>query len=137
MPMSGNPDIRINNKPKEKLPRRLSKKSQFYKGFKQYYKKNWTFGRKTFIRRVQYRQMLWEKAPPLFLGFIIVFSFAIIVMELINLSIDSNPLLIMLFLILFCLGSILEIWYVGRRKKNFRIGRKIRRKKLERDQKIS
>jgi hypothetical protein len=43
----------------------------------------------------------------------------------------------MLFLILFCLGFILEIWYVGRRKKTKRIGRKIRRKKLEADQKVS
>ncbi|MFX0171947.1 MAG: hypothetical protein ACFE9L_08505 [Candidatus Hodarchaeota archaeon] len=119
------------------MPRKLSKRHQFQKGFEQYLKKNWTFGRKAFIHRVQYRQMVWENAPSLFLAFIIVLSFSVIVINLINFNLDSNPLLIMLFLILICLGFILEIWYVGGRKKTERIGRKIRRKILEKDQDIS
>jgi hypothetical protein len=135
--MSRNSSIKISNKKKQKLPRRLTIKQQFRSGIRRYFRKNWTYGRKAFIHRVQYRKMVREKAPPLFLGLIIVLSISVIIIDLVDLNLDSNPLLIMILLILFCLAFVLEIWYVGGDKKRKRVGSKIRRKKIEREQESS
>ncbi|MFX0182305.1 MAG: hypothetical protein ACFE95_04400 [Candidatus Hodarchaeota archaeon] len=131
--MSNNSSIEISKKKKQKLPRRLTIKQQFRKGIRRYFSKNYTYSRKAFIHRVQYRKMVWEKAPPLFLSLVIVLSLSIIIIDLIDLNLDSNPLLIMILLFLFCLAFVLEIWYVGGEKKRKKVGNKIRRKKRERE----
>ncbi len=106
-----------------------SKKQRFKRGFRHYANKNLDFGRKAFIHRIQYRKMVWEKAPPLFIAFLIALTAIVFVIDFIGLY--TNPLLFTILLILFSLAFILEIWYVGKEKKQSSIGRKIRRKKRE------
>lgn len=106
-----------------------SKKQRFKRGFRRYANKNLDFGRKALIHRVQYRKMVWEKAPPLFIAFLIILTVIFLVIDFIGLY--TNPLLFTILLILLSLAFILEIWYVGKEKKQSSIGRKIRRKKRE------
>jgi hypothetical protein len=131
MASQSNSGYKIRNNMNNDLPEKKSKKQQFKRGFRRYANKNLYFGRKAFIRRVQYRKMVWEKAPPLFIAFLIVLTILVIIIDIIDSSIELHPLIFVILIVLFCLASILEIWYVGTEKKQSRIGRKIRRKKRE------
>ncbi|MHA2306759.1 MAG: hypothetical protein ACXACU_15365 [Candidatus Hodarchaeales archaeon] len=116
----------------KKFPRRLSIKRQFYRGLSRYRKKKLDYGRKAFIRRVEYRNMLWERAPPFFIGFTALIAISFIIIDIINFNLEEYPILIVFLFSLTLALSILEIWYVGGDKIKNKVGRKIKRKKIER-----
>ncbi len=118
-------------KGKKTLPRRLSKRQQFSKGFSRYRKIKLDYGRKAFIRRVEYRNMLWERAPLFFIFSTAIIAVLFIIIDIINFKLENYPILFIPLLFLTVSLSILEIWYVGGDKVSKKVGRKIRRKKQE------
>ncbi len=126
-----NSGITIRKKKKKTLPRRLSKRQQFSKGFNRYREKKLDYGRKAFIKRVEYRNMLWERAPPFFIASTALFAALFIIIDITNFKLEDYPILVISLLFLTISLLLLEIWYVGGDKVSKRVGRKIRRKKLE------
>lgn len=131
MTNSHNSGITIRKKRKKTLPRRLSKRQQFSKGFNRYRQKKLNYGRKAFIRRVEYRNMLWERAPLFFIVCTALFASLFFLIDITNFKLEAYPILAIPLLLLAITLSLLEIWYVGGDKVSKRVGRKIRRKRQE------
>lgn len=113
------------------LPSTLLVKKRFKRGFRRYLKKNYSYGRKAFTHRVQYRKVVWSKASPLYYVLMIIATIFFAIISFLNLK--DNPILFSILIALFLIIFLLEIWYVGGRKVPQSVGRKIRRKKKERE----
>ena len=106
-------------------------KKRFKRGFRRYITKNYSYGRKAFIHRVQYRKEIWSKASPLYYILLIIATIFFAIISFLNL--EDNPFLFSILSGLFFIIFLLEIWYVGGKKVPRTVGRKIRRKKKERN----
>jgi hypothetical protein len=106
-------------------------KKRFKRGFRRYIKKNYSYGRKAFIHRVQYRKEVWSKASPVYYILLIIGTIFFAIISFLNL--EDNPFLFSILGGLFFVIFLLEIWYVGGKKVPRTVGRKIRRKKKERE----
>lgn len=113
------------------LPSKSLVKRRFKRGFRRYLKKNYSYGRKAFIHRVQYRKEVWAKASPIYYVLLIIATVFLGIISFLNLK--ENFVLFSILLALFLIIFLLEIWYVGGKKVPRSVGRKIRRKKKERE----
>ena len=101
------------------------------RGFRRYLKKNYSYGWKAFRDRVQYRKEVWSKASPIYYILLVIVTFFFATISFLNL--ETNPFLFAILSALFFIIFLLEIWYVGGKKVPQTVGRKIRRKKKERE----
>jgi hypothetical protein len=113
------------------FPSQSVMKKRFKRGFRRYITKNYSYGRKAFIHRVQYRKEVWSKASPIYYVLLIIGTILVVTFSFLNL--ESNPFLFAILGGLFFIIFLLEIWYVGGKKVPRTVGRKIRRKKKERE----
>ncbi|UCG01631.1 MAG: hypothetical protein JSW11_18725 [Candidatus Heimdallarchaeota archaeon] len=117
--------------PNNTLPSTPLVKKRFKRGFKRYVKKNYSYGWKAFAHRIQYRKEVWAKASPIYFILLIIATIVFAIISFLNL--EDNPVLFSVLMVLFFVTFLLEIWYVGGRKVPRTVGRKIRRKKKERE----
>jgi hypothetical protein len=113
------------------LPSKSMVKKHFKRGFRRYITKNYSYGRKAFINRVQYRKEVWSKASPIYYVLLIIGTIFLVTISFLNL--EDNPFLFSILSGLFFIIFILEIWFVGGKKVPRTVGRKIKRKKKERE----
>lgn len=106
-------------------------KKRFKRGFRRYIKKNYSYRRKAFIHRIQYRKEVWSKASPVYYILLIIVTIFFTIISFLNL--EDNPFLFSILGGLFFIIFLLEIWDVGGKKVPRTVGRKIRRKKNERE----
>ncbi|MFX1508270.1 MAG: hypothetical protein ACFFDC_19480 [Promethearchaeota archaeon] len=121
----------IENKSNNTFPSKSVVKKRFKRGFRRYIKKNYSYGRKAFIHRVQYRKEVWRKVSPVYFILLIIATIFFTIISFLNL--EDNPFLFSVLSGLFFIIFLLEIWYVGGKKVPRTVGRKIRRKKKEKE----
>jgi hypothetical protein len=91
-----------------------SAKKRFKRGFKRYLRKNYTYGKNTFGKRVEYRKEVWKKAPSFYIVLVLGFVCILILLDIFN--VEIHPLLFLLMFIILVLLYLLEFWYVGSRE---------------------
>ena len=96
---------------RREFPRKLSARRRFKLGLKRHFSLNHTYGKNITHRRFRYRNMVWKKAPTLYIIFVVSLVIIFILIDLIGFQPDA--FLVMLFLGLLIIASIIEIWYVG------------------------
>lgn len=101
------------------------------RGFRRYLKKNYSYGWGAFRDRVNYRKEVWAKASPIYHVLLVIVMVFFVTISLLNL--EDNPFFFAILSALFLIIFLLEIWYVGGKDVPRTIGRKIRRKKKERE----